>query len=167
MTNYLSGQALSGRTTRSALSYAAAATASYDRGENRFNLTYGRTAGDAYGLGTGATNMFGGGWDVRSVRSGWSAKAFAGQERFSGGFFNGLVTSHAGGSISRALGQQWSASLEYSYVQYSGGGGIKDFDAHVGRISVTWVPFLRDAVAQRAPRVIQAKPGDPVPTATP
>ncbi len=162
LTNYLSGQVLSARTSGNALSYAAAATASYDLGENRFNVTYGRSAGDAYGLGTGATNAFGGSWDVRSLRTGWSAKAFGGQERFTGGFFTGLVTSHAGASVTRSLGQQWAASLEYSYVQYTGGTGIKDFDAHVARLSVTWVPFLRDAVALRAPRPAQLKPGDPV-----
>ena len=158
-TNYFSGGPLSAPSRSGAISYAAAATLGYDLGLNRFSATVGRSAGDAYGLGTGSTNEIGGSWDIRSVRTGWSAKAFAGQERFNGGVLTGLKTSHAGAGITRALSRQLSASLDYTFIQYSGG-NTREFDAHVGRLSLNWIPLLKDTAALQIPRVTIQRPGD-------
>lgn len=125
------------------LSYNANAQFGYRVRSSSFAASFRRMVGDSYGFGAGANQTYDGAWDQRLRSSGWVLRATGGRQEFTGGGFGGLKTNYAGGGISKAINRQLSVGLEYSFLHYAGS-VYRQSDFQVGRLNLTWIPFLRD-----------------------
>ena len=151
-----------GPVTAATLSYDASGTLGYRFRQTSLATSYHRRAGDSYGFGAEASDTYDAAWDHFTRTLGWSFRASGGQQRLSGGSAGGFRASYAAGGITHALGRQLTLSLEYSYARYVGA-AYPRAEFQSGRISLTWIPFLRDT-----PSLINSDPSRPnIPRAVP
>jgi hypothetical protein len=123
-------------------SYDASGTLGYRFRQTTLAGTYHRRLGDTSGVGAIHSDTYDGAWSHWSHNLAWQLHANGGKQNYSGGTVPGFGTTYASGSITRALKRQLSVGLEYSYVRY--GTATTPADFQIGRVTLTWIPLLRD-----------------------
>lgn len=111
---------------------------------NRHTLVayYGRTLGDVYGFGSGATRSLLGAWSWFQRGMTWGMFATVGEQSMSGSSLGNISTRQTSAGASRSLNRQLQVSLTYAYLMNS---QLPIFLAdnasrHAVLFSITWVP---------------------------
>lgn len=118
----------------------------YRRPEQALVLSYNRYAGGFYGVNTRATDTYMAMWTWRTRNRRWSLQANGAYQTLAGGVLGGATITQAGGLISRGITRQVLLSLDYGFAEFSGVGlaSSHELTSHAARLTLTWIPFLRD-----------------------
>jgi hypothetical protein len=136
-------------TAPTTLTYVTDLSLAYRSTEQTFAVNYNRYAGDFYGSNSRATQTYMGIWTWHNRGRSWSLQASGAYQTLAGGTLAGATVTQAGGAISRGLTRQLSAGLDYGFAQFSGVSGVatgptRAITSHGARLSITWIPFLRE-----------------------
>ena len=82
-----------------------------------FMVSYDRSLGDGYGLGSASTSTAMGAWSWRLPGNGWALSANGGFQQLSNATFQNTRSWRAGVGVSRAWGAHFSSSFQYVYFQ--------------------------------------------------
>lgn len=117
-----------------------------------FLVSYNRTLGDVYGLGSGSTSSAMGAWNWRRPGSSWSLMADAGYQELNNLTFQNTRSWLGGAGIARSLGQHLFVSAQYMYFQLPANLKTVGVESSENGVSVgmTW-----------SPSGYQSEPGNP------
>lgn len=105
-------------------------------------VSYNRTLGDAYGLGSGSTSSVTGAWNWRISRRSWDVAANGGFQQLDNSTFPNSRSWQAGAGIFRYLGPHFTVSAQYTYFEYPGNLRTAGVDSvgHGVMLALTWAP---------------------------
>lgn len=107
-----------------------------------FVVSYNRTLGDSYGLGSGTTSAAMGAWNWRPPGSRWSMSASWGYQELNNPTFPNTRSWLVGGGVARALAPHLFMSAQFMYFQLPANvktavGELSENGVNVG---LTWSP---------------------------
>jgi hypothetical protein len=128
------------------VTYGVNGTATYQLRANAFSVSYRRSAGDSYGFGALSTTSYSGFWNWRSRAHTWSLQAVADRQQIEGGALGGINLLDGSLTVSRALSRRVALGLGASYLRETLPVGVVsgETQAYVARLTLSWIPFLRD-----------------------
>ncbi|MBA0088437.1 MAG: hypothetical protein HRJ53_25910, partial [Acidobacteria bacterium Pan2503] len=126
----------------STVQYLYGASLGYHTYAHTLLVSYNRTLGDAYGLGSGSTSSVTGAWNWRISRRSWDLAASGGFQQLDNSTFPNSRSWQAGAGIFRSLGPHFSASAQYTYFEYPGNLRTAGVDSvgHGVMLALTWAP---------------------------
>ena len=139
------GNPINGIHGPSGTSYIYLGSLGYSGREHTLTATYSRQVGDYYGFAAGSSTSAVVAWNWRNRSQRWGISTTAGRQRLSGSALGDLTVWEATAGLSRALGRQ--ATITWSYVNLTDTAStVREgvFSAHAARVSIVWVPFLRE-----------------------
>ena len=102
----------------SAIQYLYGGSLGFKANAHTFLVSYNRSLGDTYGLGSGSTSSATGTWNWRHPGSTWSVSAGGGYQELNNPTFSNTRSWLANAGVARALGQHFSMSAQYMYFQF-------------------------------------------------
>lgn len=147
---FVQGMAGGGKLDYSQQTYAAPSAVQYLYGGSlgfktatqTFLVSYNRTLGDSYGLGSGSTSFAMGAWSWRRPGSSWSLMANGGYQELSNLTFQNTRSWLGGAGVARSLGPHFFVTAQYMYFQLpanirTAGSESSENGVNVG---MTWSP---------------------------
>jgi hypothetical protein len=131
----------------STLTFLGSGSISFLGRQNTWTVTARRMAGDAYGIGSSASEYYSTTWNWRPRTRVWSIQSNADWQQQNGSAFGNIDTWDVGLGISRKLGRQVGAAMGGSYLRerIKPAINLSGEIAYAVRLTIYWIPLARDA----------------------
>jgi len=132
--------------------YSASGSLGYKTLTNTFVGLYSHTLGNNYGFGGYSTDSAGGAWHWAHPGSSWSVSASGGWQHAKSVLFHSIDSYNASAALSRQLGAQTSASLQYGYIHTQIPVTAQAYKLNGVTLSLAWSPVRRPSASSPSSR---------------